>query len=224
VTRGGAGSCPSSVFLEPFSSPVSFPGWSPFVPEQLWYVSFTVSFARLDTRVRGWQAWKSSSSFASSTEDEAEMADRRAVRSKRATRGEGPRRMKPILLGRPRGVKTSRGTVAAYPRVSRACQRALAGMADLPPQGVRAEIPRAAVEPAVLPGTCMSAGSAPLAGGQAATPAASHGRGPSAARSGRAHPAAESGGPFPTRAARRHVGTEAPAIARVVTQRLTSSR
>jgi hypothetical protein len=58
--------------------------------------------------------------------------------------------------------------------------------ADLPAQGVRAAVPAAVLESALLSGSGMPAGSPPLAGGAAAGEAPAGHRGESPARAGRA--------------------------------------
>ena len=106
--------------------------------------------------------------------------------------GECPRRISNLLLGRPQGVVTSHGTVAAYQQPVLACQWATAGMAEVSSQGVRAEVSGATIQPALLPRAGMSEGVASLAGGQAATETPRRrGRAPAACRGGTAATPAE---------------------------------
>ena len=74
-----------------------------------------------------------------------------------------------ILLGLPQGVVTSRGTDSAYHRRQGVSQGPAAGVANVPPQRLRPEVPGPAAEPTLLPRARMPEGTAPLAGGQAST-------------------------------------------------------
>jgi len=64
-------------------------------------------------------------------------------------------------------------------KVQPSCQRAPTSPARLPAQGMRPQVSAEALEPAVLPGAGVPAGSPSLAGGAAASPASPGCRGPS---------------------------------------------
>ena len=104
-------------------------------------------------------------------------------------------------------------------------QRSAAGMADLPAQGVWAEVSGPAVEPAILPRRRVPAAGASLARDEAAAGAAGGARGAREARGGGARAAAAE--PEPEQAVwqrRFDGGRDGFAARRVVTQRTPSSR
>src|SRR5262249_49316041 len=68
------------------------------------------------------------------------------------------------------GSSTSRGRRSGYAKAPHFGQRAPTAPADLSPQGVWAQVPAAALEPALLPGPAIPAGGPPLAGGAASSP------------------------------------------------------
>jgi hypothetical protein len=70
----------------------------------------------------------------------------------------------------PLGSSISHGCRSEYAKARHLDQAASPAPADLSPQGVWAQVPPAALEPALLPGPAMPAGGPPLAGGAAASP------------------------------------------------------
>jgi hypothetical protein len=68
------------------------------------------------------------------------------------------------------GSSTSRGRRSGYAKAPHFGQRAPTAPADLFPQGMRAQVPAAALEPALLPVPAMPAGGPPVAGSAAASP------------------------------------------------------
>jgi len=84
-------------------------------------------------------------------------------------RAKCPRRIDEIPLGLPQGVSSSHGTSPAYQARQCVRQGPAAGVANLPSQRLRAEIPGPAAEATLLPRAGMPEGVASLAGGQAAT-------------------------------------------------------
>jgi len=102
-------------------------------------------------------------------------------------RAKCPRRIEEIPLGLPRGVSSSHGTDSAYQPMQCARQGLAAGVANVSPQRLRAEIPGAAAEPTLLQRSGMPEGASTLAGGQASAEAPrGGGRAPAACRGGTA--------------------------------------
>jgi hypothetical protein len=84
----------------------------------------------------------------------------------------GARGEESILLGLSLGSSRSRGTLPVYCKVPLFFQSAATAGEDVPAQGLWAQVPAAALEPALLPGSGMLAAGSPLAGGTAAGPTA----------------------------------------------------
>jgi hypothetical protein len=82
----------------------------------------------------------------------------------------GARGEEEILPGLSRGSSRSRGTLPSYSQALFPC--ATTAGSDVPAQGLWAQVPATALEPALLPGSGMPAATPPLAGGAAADAAA----------------------------------------------------
>lgn len=81
------------------------------------------------------------------------------------------------LPGLSLGAEPSPGHDSAYSKATRLRQHSAAPRADLPAQGMRAEVPAQSLEPALLPGRAVLAPRAPLEGCPSPSPTAQHARG-----------------------------------------------